>query len=105
MNTEPLSEAGKFIDHLNEVQTLHEKLSNYLNTKFPIQEDQPKRRVITKMAKNTAPGDLVDIPGVGWREITGWSMMAGYVTFSAENMPLMEFKANERVRIQRQVMS
>ncbi len=72
-----------------------------------IKKQQPLKsfRVIAKMAKNVNPGDLIEFNGFGWREIGGWSMTGGIVTLSAHNLPIMQFPANERVRIQRRVVS
>lgn len=100
-------------DGMTQTQDQLNKLNDFFRVKAEEyfasqrQQSQPteRLRVITKMAKNVNPGDLIDFPGYGWHEIGGWSQVDGVVSISAPGVPMLNFDMNERVRIQRRVVS
>lgn len=61
-----------------------------------------KRRVVSIMAKNIQPGDLVDFPTFGEQDVSGWSICEGEVMISAGQY-FQNFPADQRVRVVREV--
>lgn len=69
------------------------------------EEKPPKKkrsRVITKMAKNVNPGDIMEFPD-GWGEVRGWMRYtdAKVVLLEAPGLSAITVPENQRMRVEK----